>query len=142
MLRPDPYASTPTPLAAVRTESAGRSHGAGHGTDCGQRRADCRRAVRCRSEGQRVLGSEGDPAPKLLTPAWIATFILALARDTGWHRDFILWRLSLAELLLYQQATVFLGGQYWLVEPATPALEQWGTLFDNWQKHPKRGKRQ
>ena len=49
--------------------------------------------------------------------------------------------MPLAELLLYQQATVFLGGQYWLVEPAPPAREQWGTLFDNWQKQPKWGKR-
>jgi hypothetical protein len=39
----------------------------------------------------------------------------------------------LAELLLYQQAAVFIEGRHWLVAPAPPAKAQWDTLFSNWR---------
>lgn len=56
-----------------------------------------------------------------------------MARETGWQRDFILWHMPLAELLLYQQAAVFLEGRHWLVAPSPPARSQWDALLSNWE---------
>jgi hypothetical protein len=49
--------------------------------------------------------------------------VFALARETGWSRDFILWELELTEALQYNHAALRSSG-CWTVEPMTDGKTQ------------------
>jgi len=52
-----------------------------------------------------------------------AARVFALARETGWSRDFILWELSLAEVLQYNHCALRVLG-CWTVPPMPDAADQ------------------
>lgn len=49
--------------------------------------------------------------------------MFALARETGWTRDFILWELSLTEVLQYNHCALRALG-CWTVEPMPDVRDQ------------------
>jgi hypothetical protein len=49
--------------------------------------------------------------------------VFSLARETGWQRDFILWELSLAEVLQYNHCALRALG-CWTVKPMPPPHAQ------------------
>jgi hypothetical protein len=49
--------------------------------------------------------------------------VFALARETGWSRDFILWGLSLDEALQYHHCALR-GANCWTVPPMPNAADQ------------------
>jgi hypothetical protein len=53
--------------------------------------------------------------------------MFALARETGWSRDFILWGLSLDEALQYHHCALR-AANCWTVPPMPDATEQFTRL--------------
>lgn len=45
-----------------------------------------------------------------MTPVWAASYVIGLARSTGWPEQFILWELPLVRGLLYQHAALYAEG--------------------------------
>jgi hypothetical protein len=43
-------------------------------------------------------------------PAWVASYVIGLAMNTGWTEDFILWQLPLSRGLQYQHAALYANG--------------------------------
>ena len=53
--------------------------------------------------------------------------VFALARETGWSRDFILWELAFDELLQYYHCMLRANG-VWTVKQIEPASAQFARL--------------
>ena len=56
-----------------------------------------------------------------------AARVFALARETGWPRDFIFWELSLTEVLQYNHCALRALG-CWTVPPMPDATDQLARL--------------
>jgi hypothetical protein len=45
-----------------------------------------------------------------MPPAWVASYVIGLAMNTGWDEQYILWELPLARGLQYQHAALYANG--------------------------------
>ena len=45
-----------------------------------------------------------------MSPAWPASYVVGLAKNTGWSEQFILWELPLSKGLQYQHAALYAAG--------------------------------
>jgi hypothetical protein len=45
-----------------------------------------------------------------MPPAWVASYVIGLAMNTGWTEEFILWELPLSTGLQYQHAALYANG--------------------------------
>ena len=56
-------------------------------------------------------------------PGWAESFVLTLARETGWSEDFILRRISMSKALKYWHAAIW-GQGAWTTKEVHAATEQ------------------
>lgn len=57
----------------------------------------------------------------------MASFVLTLARETGWTEQFILYDLPLSRALQYRHAILRAAG-YWTLAPHAAPQQQWAKL--------------
>lgn len=54
-----------------------------------------------------------------MAPAWVASYVIGLAMNTGWTEEFIVWELPLSRGLQYQHAALYANGAKTVPSDAT-----------------------